>query len=329
MTPQDTLTNDTPDLAIILVTADRFDPLRKTVRAFAAQTVANRLELLIVCPAEDALELPKEEVKGFHSVRVISVGSLDKTSRGRAEAVRFARAPVVALAEDHAYPESGYAEALINRHREPWAAVGPVLINANPGLVSWVAIIGTYGRWVEPVPAGVMDDIPGHNSSWKRSLLLEYGSDLEHMLPAPTNLNWDLQARGYQLYLEPAARVRHIQVSRFWPCLVEHINVARLFPARRSVNWPWYKRLFYIGGMPVLLGRTLRGWLRHFQRIEPARRALIKAWPILILFTLTWGVGEILGYAFGIGHAEEDTVVFDTDRSRYVNRRDRKLFAAS
>jgi len=48
----------------------------------------------------------------------------------------------------------------------------------------------------------------------------------------------------------------------------------------------------------------------------------------LIVFTLTWGLGEILGYAFGIGRAEEDTVVFDTDRSRYVNRRDQELFAA-
>ena len=329
MTSQDTLTNEAPDLSVILVTADRFAPIRKTARAFAAQTVANRVELLIVCPAEDALEMPKEEVSKFHSAQIVSVGQIDTTSRVRVQAIRVARAPVVVLAEDHAYPEPQYAEALIEAHRGPWAGVGPAFINANPGIVSWVGIVGTYGRWVEPVTAGVMDDIPGHNSSWKRSLLLEYGPKLESMLPAPTRLNWDLKARGYQLYLEPAAKVRHVQISRIWPCLVEHFHVARLFPAGRASHWPWYKRLFYVCGMPVLLLRTLRGWLGSFQRIEPARRVLPKAWPMLIVFTLAWGAGEIAGYLFGIGRAQEDTVVFDTDRSRYVNRRDRKLFAAS
>jgi hypothetical protein len=205
----------------------------------------------------------------------------------------------------------------------PWAAMRlrRVLTVFQPDVVD-------YGRWTEPVTGGVIDDIPGHNSSWKRALLLEYGSELESMLPAPTFLNWDLQAKGHQLYLEPSAKVHHLQVSSAWACLVEQFHVARLFPAERSRNWPWSRRLFYVCGMPVLLNRNLRGWLDHFRRIDSTGRTLAKAWPFLLLIIFVWGIGEIIGYSLGIGLAGERTLCFDTHRDRYLNRRDRELLAA-
>ena len=317
-----------PDLSIILVTDHSFEPLRNTVRALAGQTVRERLEIIFVCPSKTSLGLPDGDLIGFESIRVIELGEVRTTSAARVAAIEVARAPIVALGEDHAFPEPGWAEALIKAHRQPWAAVGPALINANPGAVSWVAMVMDYGRWVEPVKSGIIDDIPGHNSSWKRSVLLEYGPRLEAMLPAPTFLNWDLQARGYQLYLEPAAKIRHMQVSRLWPCMVEQFHVARLFPAERARDWPWYRRLFYVCGMPVLLFRNVRGWLGHFRRIDPTGGTLLKASPVLFLMVLVWGIGEILGYSFGIGKAQERTLTFDLNRARHVTSRDRELLAA-
>jgi glycosyltransferase involved in cell wall biosynthesis len=317
-----------PDLSVILITADCFEPIRRTVGALAAQTVCDRLEIVIVCPSEYSLGLVEAEVAGFHSVRVIELGEIKTTSAARVAGIHAASSPVVALCEDHAFPEPGWAEKMIEAHKKSWAGVGPAFINANPGVVSWVSMVMGYGRWVEPVEGGVIDDIPGHNCSWKRALLLEYASQLESMLPAPTFLNWDLRAKGHELYLEPSAKMRHLQVSRLWPCLVEQFHVARLFPAERSRNWPWYRRLFYICGMPVLLARTFRGWLGHFRRIDPSGQTLAKAWPLLLVALVVWGMGEIAGYGLGIGLAQERTLCFDTHRDRYLNRRDRQLFPA-
>lgn len=316
-----------PQLSAILLTADTFQQIRKTLKAWSRQTVVDRVEMIIVCPSEARLGLVEEEVKGFHSVRVLGVGEIKRTSDGRAAAIRMAAAPVIALAEDHSYPEPGFAEALIEAHKGPWAGVGPAFLNANPGIVSWVAMVLDYGRWISPVPAGPIDDIPGHNSSWKRSLLLELGPDLEVMMPAPTNLNWYLASKGHRLYMEPAAKIRHLQVSGFWPCLVEQFHVARLFPAGRARHWPLYKRLFYVCAMPVLLGRNLLGWIAHFRRIDPSGKILATAWPMLLLMTAVWGAGEIAGYAFGVGRAQEETVIFDTNRGQSCNRRDRELQA--
>ena len=80
--------------------------------------------------------------------------------------------------------------------------------------------------------------------------------------------------------------------------------------------------------MPVLLMRHVKGWMRHFRRIDPSGALLVRTFPMLMLMALVWGVGEILGYVFGIGRAEEDTVIYDTARVRYLNTHDRELVVA-
>jgi hypothetical protein len=319
--------NPSPELSVILITSDGYEPLRRTIRALGEQTARDRLELLVVCPSREGFRPVESETMGLHSLKVLEMPDLTKTSTARVAAIHAATAPIIAVAEDHAYPEPRWAEAMIAAHRGPWAGVGPAFLNANPGIVSWVALVLAYGRWIDPIPPGVIDDIPGHNSSWKKNLLLEYGADLESMLTAPTLLNWSLRSKGYVLYLESAAKVSHLQASRLWDCLIEHFHVARLFPARRSRNWPWYRRLFYAVSMPVLLGRNVSHWIKNLGRVDPGGSILLKSWPFLFVAGVVWGLGEIVGYLFGIGSAEERTLSFDTHRLQYLNRRDREFLA--
>jgi len=99
---------------------------------------------------------------------------------------------VVAFTEDHSFPTPVWAEALIARHREPWAAVGPAFLNGNPQtLRSWTNLLIEYGPWLDPLEAGVRDHIPPHNSSYKRDLLLAYGDELQGLVEAS---RWDLLA---------------------------------------------------------------------------------------------------------------------------------------
>src|SRR5205823_2114181 len=126
-----------------------------------------------------------------------------------------ASAPVVVFCEDHAFPEPGWAVALIDAHRGPYAAVGPVIVNANPrSLISDADCLIGYGPWLHPSPGGEMSHLPGHNSSYKRASLLEYGDRLPSMLEAETVLHWDLRARGLRLYLEPRARLAHTNFAQ-------------------------------------------------------------------------------------------------------------------
>jgi glycosyltransferase involved in cell wall biosynthesis len=319
------ITTTQPDLSVILVTPDCYETIRNTVRALRAQTVRDRLEIVIVAPSEQTLFLVEKELEGFHSVRVIEFGAIQTLAAPRAAAIRAARAPLVALGEDHAFPNPNWAEFLINAHRQPWAAVGPVFINGNPGLMSSMGIIMDYGRWLEPVVGGVTDDVAGHNSSWRRDLLLEYGSALERMMQAPTILHWDLRAKGHQLYLEPAAKVRHVNISRLSSFIFDHFCGARIFAAARAQDWSWSQRLFYVAGMPILMVRNLHAWLGHIRRTGLDRELFPRAWPLLLLALALWGLGEMTGYGLGMGKAEHHTLKYDARRGLHLGRRDSEL----
>ena len=195
-----------PEMSVVIVT-DCYQTIRKTIRHLRAQTVRDRLEIVIVAPSADKLGIVESELKDFLQVRVVEVRTIRSLCWARAPGLREASAPLVALVESHSYPHPGWAEALIEAHRQPWAAVGPAIGNANPGsMISWANLLLEYGPWLEPATAREIDHLPGHNSSYKRGILLDYGPELEAMLESESVLHWDLRAKGYRLYLEPKAK---------------------------------------------------------------------------------------------------------------------------
>ena len=72
--------------------------------------------LIIVTPLADNLNLDESELQDFCQFRVAEVGPITSTGKALAEGFRQASAPIVAYAEEHSYPEPGWAEALIRAH---------------------------------------------------------------------------------------------------------------------------------------------------------------------------------------------------------------------
>ena len=181
-----------PLLSVVVVT-DAYDTIRKTVRHLRAQTIADGIELVVVAAGrEEALGLDAAELSELHSHRVVRVDDIQSLSWARAPGIRVARAPIVALAESHCFPEPEWAERLLAAHEQGWAAVGPAIYNANPATaVSWINLLIDYGPWLGPTEGGEIDDLPGHNSAYRRELLLEYGWRLEKMLEAETIMHDD------------------------------------------------------------------------------------------------------------------------------------------
>ena len=64
--------------------------------------------------------------------------------------------------------------------------------------------------WRTQVARRDAEYLPGHNSSYKRAVLVEYGDDLVRLMEAETILMWDLRAKGQRLLLDPTARTAHM-----------------------------------------------------------------------------------------------------------------------
>lgn len=310
------------DLSVVIVTPDRYDTIRKTIGYLRSQTAADRLEIVIVAPSEESLDLDAADLEPFAGFRVVEVGHVESLGEGNAAGVREASAPVIALLEDHSRPERGWAEAILAAHRSDWAAVGPAMGNPNPkSAVSWADFLLAFGTWWIPTPSGEIDHLPTHNASYKRSVLLEYGPELETLLKAEIILQWDLCARGHRLYLDGGARVYHVNFELLRSMLPVQLHAGRVFAAVRSRGWRPSKRALYAAGSPIIPLIRLRHVLHQVVR-RPGRSELPAAvYPLICLGLLTSALGEALGYALGIGNAGRSLGHYEFHRDRHLRRR--------
>jgi GT2 family glycosyltransferase len=317
-------TSINPEISVILVAPDHYSTVRKTITHLLKQTALDRLELVIVAPSADHLDADESELGAFPRVQIAEIGDLITSARATAIGIRRASAEIVALVEDHAFPEPGWAAALIDSHRQPWAAVGPVVRNGNPDkAISWADFLIGYGPWIAPAPAGAVDHLPGHNSSYKRSLLLKFGTDLEELLEAETLLHWNLREKGYKLYLEPRAITSHVNFSLFSSWIQAQYHSGRVFAAARIHGMSKLKQALFIGGAPLI---PFVRFLRIFREMcKPGRFKMkfFSVMPILFVGLSINGFGQMLGYAFSAGNSKDKMAQLEFHRDRHVSKRDK------
>jgi Glycosyl transferase family 2 len=292
-----------PAMSVVLVTPDRFGSLRKTIQHLQVQTAYDRLEIIIVAPSQKELDLDPSELDGFFRYEVVEVNVSESVSAAKAAAIYRATAPLVVFGEDHNFPEPSWAEALIEAHRQPWVGVGPVLCNANPGAFSWSNFFISYGPWIEPARSGVTSALSEHNTSYKRAILLELGSQLESLMERDGGLHRALQNRGHQLYVESRARTHHLNFDRLIPSVVLRFHAGRAFGATRARagKWSFMRRVLYAGGTPLIPLIRFRNVAHEMTRTGRKGELLPGILPALVLLLIATAVGESTGYLFGLG----------------------------
>jgi GT2 family glycosyltransferase len=311
------------NLSIVIVTPAHYDTIRKTISCLRKQTVQHQLEVVIVAPSAEDLKLEEAELTGFFGFNVVEVGAIRSIASANAAGIRQATAPIVALGEDHAFPDRNWADALIKAHRGDWAAVGPQVRNANPeNAISWADYLMGYGPWIAPATAGQIEHLPGHNSSYKRDILLEYGAELEVMLSAESVLHWHLRSNGHRLYLEPQASIAHLNFDRLGSWLPALFYSARIFAATRSRTWSWCRCLFYTAAAPFIpITRLLRiqGQVKKLRRCAEPARIPAGFLAIVVVGLVTSALGEMVGYAMGGGNASRELCAYEFHRERHLN----------
>jgi hypothetical protein len=229
---------------------------------------------------------------------VVSDGSW---GRGRALAVRAARAPWIAFIEDHAVPEPGWARALIQAAgRGRWAAIGYGFRCANPGSYrTRAAFMAEYGRWAVPLDGGTSRHLSGVNVAYDREVLLSLGAGLEEAIEIDIALQELLLARGLRFGIAPGAVVRHVEFERLRDLFAASFSLNRVVAARRGQvgRWSLARRLLYAAGSP--LGAPLV----NLSRLALSLRARPQLWlgfltalPVTISLYAWAALGEAGGH---------------------------------
>jgi len=310
-----------PLLSLILVT-DGWPAIRDVVRCLGKQTIRERLELVVVLDAEHRFGR-RDELAAFGSVHLVEVdaAAVAAVHPARVAGVRAAHAPIVYFAETHSFPEPELcAELLAAFERSPCTAVGAGMLNANPdSMLSWAGLLLDYGQWLAGGIEGPRDHVAGHNGAYRRQALLAYGDRLGELMRADTVLTAQLRADGHRFHFAPAARTRHLNVSRLRPFLLERFAAGREFAAARVAGAPLLRRLLFVAGSPLIpLIRLLR--VRdQVARVDAAHRPPWRALPALCLALVTSAAGELWGYAFGASASGALRLAeIEVHRSRFV-----------
>jgi hypothetical protein len=306
-------------MSVVLVTVSGYSTLAKTIAHLRAQTIKEQLELVLV--SSNTLQVDEDALRDFWGCQTLVVDSIGEVAVGLAAGIRCARAPIVACGEDHAYPNPLWAEALLRAHEGPYAAVGPVMRNANPQTaVSRAGLLLSFGRWMRADLGGEVDHLPGHNTSYKRDCLLHYGDDLAEWLKSERALHYDLVARGERLYMTSEGEVAHVNISRLRPYLGHSLMGGRIFGAARSAGWSPLRRVLYALAFPVVPIVRLRRLmvLAHQSQDGVIRKTLIAALPMVLVGLIVHAVGEAFGYMFGEGGALAAYARFELYRFDHV-----------
>lgn len=311
----------TPQLSVVLVAGSQRARAQRVLDALASQTVAAHIEVVVIDVSPSSL--PRLNTSGVRT-EYVRRPDIDRWGAARAEGVRAASAVTVAFIEDHCFPARTWAEILIETHREPWAAVGYAFTNANPGTyISRSSMMARYGMFAHPCRGGPSRFLSGNNVSYKRQVLLEFGAALEDLLAIDFNLQELLGQRGVPMFVEARALAAH---QNFTSVINEGRTghaYCRLLAARRadSQSWGAARRIVYglaapVGAPVIRVVRLLRGL--------PGRRPLwwtvAAGLPVILIEYLFDATGESLGYLFGVGDAERETLRWELETNRTGTR---------
>lgn len=319
------------ELSVVLGCRGSLGGLRWTVTRLAAQSIADRIELILVTPRPDTLDELADTPRMFARVGVVGCAPGGSAAAMNAAGVRAAHAPIVALGEDHAFPERGWAQALLARHAAGWTAVGPAVRNANPAtVVSWCDFLAGYGPWMAPARGGEREMLPGHNTSYRRDALVALGDRLEEGLAVEAVMQRDLPSGAAgRLCVEPGAVTHHVNFAIRRSYLRAAYLGGRTFAAARSRDWRTPRRLVYSAAAALI---PLIRLVRIVRRLEAPHRAqlpLVRVVPALLVGLAVDAAGQAVGSARGAPPSvTAELAELEFDRWRHVPPSDRAALAA-
>ena len=206
---------------------------------------------------------------------------------------------ILALTTAHCIPAQDWIEQIRAAHTAVAAGVGGAIDgDAGSGLVDWAVCFCRYSRFLPPLGAGEVDDIPADNAAYKRAPLFRHEIQWRDGFWEP-QLHRALALEGQVLRIAPAMLVRHRRSYNFAGFVRQRFLHGQKYGSWRATTLSPARRVLMLAVSPlipfVLLQRTSRRVLgkgRH-------QLKFIAAFPLVAAFFIAWACGEALGYARG------------------------------
>lgn len=238
----------------------------------------------------------------FPAVRVLAFEEQKSVPWLRAAGIRAARGRLVAVTEDHCVPHSDWYLRIRAAHRRwGWAGVGGGVENGSTRrVVDWAVFFCEYSQHMAPVPEGPSHFIPGMNVAYDMQAL----HPLREMFAEGLWENFlhdKLREHGHVLGMDPQMLVDHQKYFTVPMFLSERFHYSRSFAGMRVQGGPLGRRLAWAAATPLLPFLLVSRITRNVVRRRRHLMWFVRALPLVVLFSVVWSIGELVGYLTGPG----------------------------
>jgi hypothetical protein len=316
----------TTDLSVALIVPEHRETVLRTLQYLQRQTVCHRLEVILLGASAALLETLRDELRPFGTCQLVVWERMRNMAAARAHAVRIARSPLAVHAEDHCFPEPGWAEALIRAFAPSAdgtvpAAAGPLMVNENPRtLWSWAAFTLHFSHCAFRESHGPAQFLATHNTCFRRDALVALGEHLDSGIEMELLLQNRLRANGHTMTHQTEAVTRHVNVSRPSALLTSSFFGGWLFSTvrMREEQWTLGRKVFQLAASPLVPLLQLKRRWPALRRIAPGRSLLPWVIPHVLLIAAVHTVGEVTGIVFPRDQVIENYSNFENTRTRFV-----------
>jgi len=290
-----------PQLSVVIASHNAAAVIGQALRALTAQTAHDE-----VIVADSSTDGTADIVRQFGAVRLLHFDEPLTVPELRGRGIAQARGDVIAILDPFSIVTAGWRDAMLQAHaRCAHPVIGGAVALRGSGTAShaaWALYINEYGMFMPPVNAGPADLVPGSNVSYKRRVLFD-GERSRFDVFWKTFVNWDVQATGAPLWLEPRAVVELAKPIPLWHFFLSRFDHGRCFAGMRAAAWSLSQRLRRAVLAPVLPPLLLWRWSRVYWAKRRYRRRLIETLPLQIALFTMWAAGEACGYLRGTGRS--------------------------
>jgi len=291
---------DTPQaLSIIVPFTAESKETDDAVAAVSDQILGRPVEVFAVhISGEDTSEAIAKQYSDVINIFVPGPAPLPRLI---AAALEHATGEIIAITEASSKIDGSWINEILKAHRGPHPVIGgAVEPDGLRSIVDWAAYFCDYGQFMLPLTEGVVREVPGNNITVKR-WALDKGRHFVQGEFWKTFWCQEIQSQGYDLCAVSSIVVSYRKSFVLKEYLAHRFHNGRCFAGMRNAKLGSRRRIIYMAGslvLPVLFcGRILKA-------IFPKRRFLGRlalSFPIIVLATMSWSMGEFFGYLMGTG----------------------------
>lgn len=287
-----------PELSVVIASVNGMPYLGKCLDAL--QERAPRAEVIVADWTDPGTRAVVSRT--WPSVRLLSFDSPMAVPELRAAGIAAARAPHVAVIEDHCVVREGWADRLLDAHRSGRSVVGgPVRNGATGRIRDWAAFFCEYSEHMEPVATGSTVSLVGMNVSYDRSAI-EAMKELLLEGRWETWLHPHLQRSGFELYSDGESGLDHVKDFGIREFLSQRYHYARSHAGLRNRELG-RRRWIYCLGSPAIVPLMYTRITRNVLAKRRCRLQFALATPLVLMYLGAWSVGEAVGYSAGGGRS--------------------------